>query len=104
MYDVLVSLSLWESLFNFYSFYSTFYASKKMQILPPAHIMLRFLAFALPFLLVLVAQIHFEHHLFPLVIALDSLFNAACVWLFGHILIVQCRFVMGALYTSVACL
>ena len=91
----LILLSIWESLFNFYRFYSTYYASKKVQILASYKIMIKFTIFWIPFLCIFLLQIHLFYYLYPIIILCYFIFNVLNVWLFGHILIVQYRFMMG---------
>lgn len=92
----LIILSIWECLFNFYRFYSTYFASRKIIILNPQQIIFKFtLFFAIPFFAIFVIQIHYYYYLYPIIIFVYFFFNIINVWLFGHILIVQYRFVMG---------
>ena len=92
----LIILSIWECLFNFYRFYSTYFASRKIIILDPRQIMLKFtIFFGIPFLAIFIIQIHVYYYLYPIIIFCYFVFNVLNVWLFGHILIVQYRFVMG---------
>ena len=92
----LILLSIWESLFNFHRFYSTYFASRKIIELNAMQILFKFcIYFAVPFLCIFLLQVHFFHLLYPLIIVYYTAFNLITVWLFGHILIVQYRFVMG---------
>eukprot|EP01084_Bolivina_argentea_P283552 485665_1 len=91
----LIFLSIWESLFNFHRFYTTYFASKKMTLLSSKEIIFKFSIFVIPYVALFLLQIHLWYYFNIFVILLYLIFNVINVWLFGHILIVQYRFVMG---------
>ena len=79
-YILMIILILWESLMNFYRFYSTKFLSISSQK-PAYHKLFAFYSLYITFFLSLCfLQIEYLYHLFPAVILLHVLFNSYCVY------------------------
>eukprot|EP01084_Bolivina_argentea_P283656 485875_1 len=91
----LILLPICESLFNFYRFYSTYYATKSLHLLSNKKIIIKFMYCVIPFMAIFLLQMHVYYYLYPIIVAYHFIFNLFCIWLFAHIMIVQYRVVMG---------
>ena len=82
-------LSVWESLFNFYRFYTTMYAAKYFYTLETKQVLQKYAVYASIYCLIFLICIHAYYWLFPLVVGCHFFFNVFCTMQFAHILIVQ---------------
>eukprot|EP01084_Bolivina_argentea_P113651 202536_1 len=88
IYGVLI-LTNWEALFVFYRYYSTTYTAKHFNTINTIRVLKPFTVYAIGFLLLFVAQIHFYYYLFPFIILLMATFTIFCSYKTSHILINQ---------------
>lgn len=86
MYFMII-LSLWDSLFSFYRYYTTYYCAKKFYLLSTKTILKYFSVYAIPYLIIYLLQIHFYYFLYPLLILSHIIVNIWCNWMFAKILI-----------------
>lgn len=90
-YALMMALILWESLLNWYRFYSTKFMSLKL-VKPPYHkIFALYFLYMLLFLTLCVAQIYMVFLLFPVVIMVHVLLNSYCCYGFMTVLRGQYR-------------
>eukprot|EP01084_Bolivina_argentea_P268539 456143_1 len=86
IYGIMIA-SIWQSLFNFYRYYTTFLNTKDFQDIAISSILYKFSGFAIIFAILFMAQIHFYYWLFPLVLGLYFGLNWYCSWKFSSVLI-----------------
>jgi len=86
LYATLI-LSLWDALFAFYRFYTTYVISTRFEEASAANLVIYFLAYAIPYSVLFIITIHVYYWLFPLLIILHFAYNTYCTWKFSHILI-----------------
>ena len=86
MYCMII-LSLWDSLFSFYRYYTTMYCAKKFVLLSTKTIIKYFSIYAIPYCIIYLLQIHIYYFLFPLLIISHTIINTWCNWMFAKILI-----------------
>lgn len=86
MYCMII-LSLWDSLFSFYRYYTTMYCAKKFILLSTKTIIKYFSIYAIPYCIIYLLQIHIYYFLWPVLILLHTVMNTWCNWMFAKILI-----------------
>mmetsp|Transcript_56027 Transcript_56027/g.93368 ORF Transcript_56027/g.93368 Transcript_56027/m.93368 type:complete len:926 (-) Transcript_56027:42-2819(-) len=86
MYAV-VMLSMWDSLFSFYRYFTTLYSSTKFETLSLSGVVRYYCVYAMPFLALYLCQIHVYYLLFPVLIVAHLSLNCWCNWKFASILI-----------------
>lgn len=86
IYGILI-MSLWESLFTFYRFYTAFKTTQSLLVVTTQQIMNKFMVYALIFSILFVANIHWYYWLFPVMILLNCSFNLFCNWRFAACLL-----------------
>lgn len=82
-------LAVWESCFNFYRFFSTWWAAKYFCSVETSTIFCRFSIYVLLFGLLSMLNLYCYFWLFPLTVAVHLVFNLFCAWRFAHILVEQ---------------
>ena len=85
----LILIACWESLFNFYRYFTTKYAAKYCY--PPSGTVVfkNFSVYLVIFVVLCVAQIHIIYMVFPLVIGMYLGYNIFCTYSFSAIFISQ---------------
>lgn len=86
IYGLLI-LSIWESLFSWYRYYTTRYISKRFNHASTSLVIKYFILYLIPFIIMFILNIHFYYWLFPMVIITHLLFNVYCNWKFCQILV-----------------
>eukprot|EP01083_Nonionella_stella_P002338 6739_1 len=94
MHSVMI-VSIWESLFPFYKFYTTYKVVSNMQTVSPKHVMIRFMMYAFLFALLFNVQIHIYYYLWPILLLVHAVFNVVCTIKFSSVLIDKYQLVLG---------
>eukprot|EP01084_Bolivina_argentea_P220543 373752_1 len=83
-------LSLWESLFTYYRFYSTF-ESARMQTVSTKHVLKRFSIYCIIFVILFNMQLYLYYWLWPLIVITHYSFNYYYTLKFSRLLIGECQ-------------
>eukprot|EP01083_Nonionella_stella_P038405 104491_1 len=86
VYGILI-LSVWDSFFSWYRYYSTLFISTYFRHVETTIVLKYFMAYGAPYILLFIIQIHFFYYLFPLVLLVHLIFNCWCTWRFACVLI-----------------
>ena len=94
VYMILI-ISVWDSLFSWYRYYSTLFISVKFYHAPTQRVVKLFIVYGIPYCALFIAQIHFYYWLFPFVVLMHILFNTYCTWKFAQLLLNSYRQSIG---------
>ena len=89
-YGILI-VSVWESLFSFYRYYTTLFISSRFFQAPIKEIFKYFICYAIPFCILFTLQMHVYYFLFPIIILMHWTFNIFSTWKFAQILVASYR-------------
>ena len=89
-YILFLVLLLWESLLNWYRFYSTKFMSLKFTKPPYMKIFGLYLIYITSFLSLIIIQIYIVYIIFPIIILIHCIFNSYCVN--GFIFVLNCQY------------
>lgn len=93
-------LSIWESLFSFYRYYTTFIATKKFQEASTSKVMKRFPIFAVIFTILFMIEMHLYYFVCPITILFFISFNFYCTLKFASMLIERYKVFIGMIYSK----
>ena len=90
-----MTLSIWESLFSYYRYYTTKISSNSCQLVSTSQVLFRFLIYIVIFVTLYTIQMQLYYWIFPLLIILHCGFNIYCNTAFAAILISKYKHFLG---------
>ena len=88
-------LSIWESLFSYYRYYTTKISTNSCQLVSTSQVLIRFLIYIIIFVTLFTVQMQIYYWIFPILILLHSGFNIYCNTAFAAILISKYKHFLG---------
>eukprot|EP01084_Bolivina_argentea_P275795 470440_1 len=83
----MIILSIWDSLFSFYRYYTTMYCAVNFSLVSIKTTIKYFSVYAIPYFIIYILQIHIYYYLYPILILSHGIMNFWSTWMFSKILI-----------------